>query len=406
MNGIRILEVAEHTFVPAASAVLADWGADVVKVEHVTRGDAMRGLAATGVMNFGDADAPHVLLEHSNRGKRSIGLDLSTPEGLEVLYSLAKHADVFLTNKLPKVLKSLKIEVEDIRAHNPKIIYVRGTGYGPLGPDADRGGYDILGYWCRSGLAVANTPVELTDRINSQPGPAYGDSIGAMTIAGGISAALLHRERTGEAKVVDVSLMATGMWAMGAGIALSLQMGFPFKQPPPNRSMLRNPLVSGYKTKDDRFIFLSCLQGFQYWPDMCRVIGRPELVEDERFNSHPNLTANAVAAADILDEVFASKTFEEWKALLSDFKGQWAPVQDSMEVAEDPQTIANGYIVGAENSQGKPYKLVATPVQFDGKPSQPRRAPDFNEHGDEILADLLGMDWDTIVDLKVKGVVA
>ena len=406
MNGIRILEVAEHTFVPAASAVLADWGADVVKVEHVTRGDAMRGLAATGVMNFGDADAPHVLLEHSNRGKRSIGLNLSTPEGLEVLYSLAKHADVFLTNKLPKVLKSLKIEVEDIRAHNPKIIYVRGTGYGPLGPDADRGGYDILGYWCRSGLAVANTPVELTDRINSQPGPAYGDSIGAMTIAGGISAALLHRERTGEAKVVDVSLMATGMWAMGAGIALSLQMGFPFKQPPPNRSMLRNPLVSGYKTKDDRFIFLSCLQGFQYWPDMCRVIGRPELVEDERFNSHPNLTANAVAAADILDEVFASKTFEEWKALLSDFKGQWAPVQDSMEVAEDPQTIANGYIVGAENSQGKPYKLVATPVQFDGKPSQPRRAPDFNEHGDEILADLLGMDWDTIVDLKVKGVVA
>ena len=406
MNGIRILEVAEHTFVPAASAVLADWGADVVKVEHVTRGDAMRGLMSTGVMNFGDPDAPHVLLEHSNRGKRSIALDLSTPEGLEVLYALAKHADVFLTNKLPKVLKSLKIEVEDIRKHNPKIIYVRGTGYGPLGPDADRGGYDILGYWCRSGLAVANTPAELTDRINSQPGPAYGDSIGAMTIAGGISAALLHRERTGEAKVVDVSLMATGMWAMGAGIALSLQMGFPFKQPPPNRAMLRNPLVSGYRTKDERFIFLSCLQGFQYWPDMCRVIGRPELVDDPRFNSHQNLTENAVAAAEILDEVFASKSFAEWKQILSDFKGQWAPVQDTLEVAEDPQTIANGYVVDAENSAGKAYKLVATPVQFDGKPSQPRRAPDFNEHGDEILTDLLGMDWDAIVDLKVKGVVA
>ena len=406
MNGIRILEVAEHTFVPAASAVLADWGADVVKVEHVTRGDAMRGLMATGVMNFGDPDAPHVLLEHSNRGKRSIGLDLSTEEGVEILYKLAKHADVFLTNKLPKVLKALKIEVEDIRKHNPNIIYVRGTGYGPLGPDADRGGYDILGYWCRSGLAVANTPPELVDRINAQPGPAYGDSIGAMTIAGGISAALLHRERTGEAKVVDVSLMATGMWAMGAGIALSLQMGFPFKQTPPNRSMLRNPLVGGYRTKDSRFIFFSCLQAFQYWPDMCRVLGRQELVTDERFNSHENLMQNALAAAEILDAEFAAKDFNEWKSILSDFKGQWAPVQDSLEVVQDPQTVANGYVVQSTNAQGKPYSLVATPVQFDGKPSQPRRAPEFNEHGDEILTDLLGMEWDSVVDLKVKGVVA
>src|SRR5690606_14797605 len=125
MKGVRVLEVAEHTFVPAASAVLADWGAEVIKVEHAERGDAMRGLARSGVMDL--SQGVHVLHEHSNRGKKSIGLDLAKPEGVEVLYKLAATCDVFLTNKLPVVLAKLKIDVADIRAHNPKIIYVRGT---------------------------------------------------------------------------------------------------------------------------------------------------------------------------------------------------------------------------------------------------------------------------------------
>ena len=232
MRGIRVLEVAEHTFVPAASAILADWGADVIKIEHVERGDAMRGLARTGVMPLGDGGV-HALLEHSNRGKRSLGLDLSSTEGVEVLHRLAATADVFLTNKLPSIRRRLGLDVDDIRAHNPRVIYVSGTGYGPTGPDADKGGYDILGYWCRSGLAIGATPTDLEDRLISQPAPAYGDSIGAMTIAGGIAAALLHRERTGESPTVDVSLLGTGMWAAGAAIALGAQLGIPWQHPGP-----------------------------------------------------------------------------------------------------------------------------------------------------------------------------
>jgi crotonobetainyl-CoA:carnitine CoA-transferase CaiB-like acyl-CoA transferase len=404
MSGIRVLEVAEHTFVPAASAVLADWGADAVKIEHVERGDAMRGLAKTGVMNLGDG-VVHVLLEHSNRGKRSLGLDLSTPDGQDILYQLVEKSDVFLTNKLPHVCRTLGLEVDDIRAHNPQIIYARGTGWGPRGPDADRGGYDILGYWARSGLAHGGTSKEATVPAG-QPAPAYGDSIGAMTIAGGIAAALLHRERTGEATVVDVSLLATGMWAMGAGIALSLQLGIPWEQPPAVRTDIANPLANYYKTKDDRWLFISCLQGFQYWPETCRAVGRPDLIEDPRFATAEALTTNAFEAANLLADEFAKRTLDEWRTQLADFGGQWSPILTSLESPDDPQVAANGYMARVNTKEGTAFRLVATPVQFNGEPSQPRRAPDFNEHGDEVLTETLGLDWDTVIDLKVKGVVA
>ncbi|HVN51341.1 MAG TPA: CoA transferase, partial [Acidimicrobiales bacterium] len=193
MQGVRILEVAEHTFVPAASALLADWGAEVVKIEHVERGDAMRGLASSGIAVVG-GDV-HVLLEHSNRGKQSLGLDLTSPDGLDILHRLAATCDVFLTNKLPSVRTKLKIDVDDIRAHNPDIIYVRGTGQGEHGPDADKGSYDSLAYWSRTGIAMGLKQADATS-LPPPPGPAFGDSIGAMTIAGGIMGALFHRERT------------------------------------------------------------------------------------------------------------------------------------------------------------------------------------------------------------------
>src|SRR3954471_21081287 len=219
MEGVRILEVAEHTFVPAASAVLADYGAEVIKVEHVERGDAMRGLASSGTVNFGDG--VHVLLEHSNRGKQSIGLDLTSEDGLDILYKLAATCDVFLTNKMPSVRTKLKVGVDEIRAANPDIIYVRGTGQGERGPDADKGSYDSLAFWARSGVAVGAQRPEY-DLVPVPPAPGFGDSIGAMTIAGGVMGALFHRERTGEATTVDVSLLGVGLWAMGQAMALSL----------------------------------------------------------------------------------------------------------------------------------------------------------------------------------------
>src|ERR1700742_4913707 len=176
MQGVRILEVAEHTFVPAASALMADWGAEVIKIEHVERGDAMRGLASTGVALI--PNDVHILLEHSNRGKKSLGLDLTSQDGLDILYKIAATCDIFLTNKLPSVRKKLKIGVEEIRAANPNIIYVRGTGQGERGPDADKGSYDSLAFWNRSGIAIGTARPEYGNLLPPPAGPGFGDSIG------------------------------------------------------------------------------------------------------------------------------------------------------------------------------------------------------------------------------------
>jgi crotonobetainyl-CoA:carnitine CoA-transferase CaiB-like acyl-CoA transferase len=401
MKGIRILEVAEHTFVPAASAVLSDWGAEVIKVEHAERGDAMRGLGRTGVMDL--SKGVHVLNEHSNRGKRSIGIDLTKPEGLEVLYKLAESSDVFLTNKLPVVLQKLKIDIADIRARNPKIIYVRGTAFGPKGPDSVRGGYDMTAFWCRAGSAASCTPKGVPFVV-PQPGPAYGDSMGGMTIAGGIAGALFKRERTGEPSVVDVSLLAAGSWAMSAGIALSLQWNTPWAMPAGGAGLPGNPLVGIYQTSDERWVSVVMLQGFHYWPDFCEHIGRPELVDDERFNSVEKLNENGAAARDIVSEVFKTATLAEWTQRLATLKGQWAPVQHTLEVAADPQVAANGYIARTATREGVEFDLVASPVQFDEKPTATNRAPEFNEHGDAILEEL-GYDWDAIIAMKTAGAV-
>jgi crotonobetainyl-CoA:carnitine CoA-transferase CaiB-like acyl-CoA transferase len=400
MQGVRILEVAEHTYVPAASALLADWGAEVIKVEPVERGDAMRGLASTGVVAV-PTDV-HALLEHSNRGKRSIALDLSSADGLDVLYRLASHADVFLTNKLPRTRRKLKIDLDDIRAYNPRIIYVRGTGQGERGPDADKGSYDSLAFWCRAGAALGGKPPD-QERVPAPPAPGFGDSIGAMTIAGGIMGALFHRERTGEATTVDVSLLGTGMWAMGQGIALSLLLDKSLAAPPAGFRRA-NPLVGNYQTEDGRHISLCCLQAGKYWPGLCQVIGRPELASDPRFADHASLMTNGSEAGAILREVFAQRSLAHWRQDLADFDGQWAVVQDSLEVAADPQSTANGYVQDCKTAGGVPFRLVAAPVQYDEHPATPGRAPEFNEHGDDILGEL-GIDWDTIVDLKVRGVV-
>jgi crotonobetainyl-CoA:carnitine CoA-transferase CaiB-like acyl-CoA transferase len=401
LQGIRILEVAEHTFVPAASALCSDWGADVIKIEHVERGDAMRGLASTGV-----AQVPtdvHALLEHSNRGKRSLGLDLTSDDGLDILYRLAATSDVFLTNKLPSVRTKLRIDVDDIRAANPQIVYVRGTGQGERGPDADKGSYDSLAFWARAGVALGAKRPEY-DLVPIPPAPGFGDSIGGMTIAGGIMGALLHRERTGEATVVDVSLLGTGMWAMGQAIALSLVLGTPWAAPPES-ALGRNPLSRNYTTSDGRLVTLTCLQAGKYWAPLCELIDRPELITDSRFADHASLLANSTDATAILADVFASATLDEWRERLQPFTGQWAVVQDTLEAAADPHTVANGYVQDCETAAGVPFKLVAAPVQFDEEPATPGRAPEFSEHGDAILTEL-GLDWDTIVDLKVRMVVA
>src|SRR6201996_6327303 len=225
MQGVRVLEVAQFTFVPAAGAVLADWGADVIKVEHAVTGDQQRGFRA-GLGGVAEGSF-HPIMEHPNRGKRSIGLALDTPGGYQVLMDLLHDADVFLINFLPAARRRLRLEVEDIRKANPRIIYVRGSGHGQRGPEAEKGGYDQPSFWCRSGAAWSATPSD-SPRPIGMPAGGYGDSIGGMTIAGGIAGALFGRERTGEPAVVDVSLLGVGVWAMALNVTNSMLTGEPF----------------------------------------------------------------------------------------------------------------------------------------------------------------------------------
>src|SRR5208283_406475 len=248
MEGFRVLELAQFTFVPAAGAILADWGADVLKIEHPVRGDTQRGFLNMGGIQV-NPDR-HPLMEHPNRGKRSVGIDVSTPGGREVLYELAKTSDVFLTNYMPAQRQKNKFDVEHIRAVNPNIVYARGTAYGDKGPERDVGGYDGTAFWTRSGIGYALTPEELGAPL-PQGIPAFGDSIGGMFIAGGISAALLHRERTGEAVELDISLLSAAWWASGALISQAMEKGVITRNAmPTSGGGTRNPFNGNFRTSD------------------------------------------------------------------------------------------------------------------------------------------------------------
>jgi crotonobetainyl-CoA:carnitine CoA-transferase CaiB-like acyl-CoA transferase len=400
MEGIRVLEVAQFTFVPAAGAVLADWGADVIKVEHAEHGDAQRGLSRLMGMPVGDSFAP--LMEHPNRGKRSIGLALEKPGARAVLGELIRTSDVFLTNFLPSARARLGIELDDVRKINPGIIYVRGSGFGSQGPEADRGGYDSSAFWARGGSALGTTPADY-DGLCPMPAGAYGDSIGGMTIAGGIAGALFARERTGEPSVVDVSLLGVGAWANALSVGFALLAGGPLPRRT-SKTAPTNPVVGNYQTADDRWLVLAMLQPGRYWPEFCRVIEREDLITDDRFADTERLMENAAAAAAIIADVIAAHTLAEWTARFAGMEGQWAIAQDAWEVGQDPALRANGLIAEMTDADGVRRELVANPVQFDEVPASISRAPQFAEHTDEILAEL-GMSDEKLIELKLAGAV-
>ena len=401
MEGVRVVEVAQFTYVPAAGAVLADWGAEVVKVEHAVTGDAQRGFTHLGPVAAGGSFAP--LMEHPNRGKRSIGLALEQSEAREVLYDIVRRSDVFVTNFLPDARARLAIDVDDIRRVNPDIIYVRGTALGARGPEADKGGYDQPTFWCRAGSAAGITAPEL-DGMLGMPGPAYGDSIGGITIAGGISAALFARERTGETSVVDVSLLSAGAWANALAIDLSLRSGAPWRGRPPESGggAVRNPLVGFFRTEDGRYLNLNMMQPGRYWADFCKHIDRPDLISDPRFATAQELTRQAEVAAALIADVIASRPFAEWIERFRTLEGQWAPIQDSVEAGQDVQLRANGYIAQVVDVDGNVAELVTAPVQFDEAPATPIRGPKFAEHTEEILKEL-GRSDEAILALRLAG---
>jgi crotonobetainyl-CoA:carnitine CoA-transferase CaiB-like acyl-CoA transferase len=399
MQGVRVLEVAAWTYVPSAGAVLAEWGADVLKIEHPEYGDPQRGLVTSGLVQA--TSTVNTMVELPNRGKRSVAVDLGRPEGRQVLLDLAATSDVFLTNFLPSARSKLGIELEDLRAANPDIIYVRGSGHGQRGPERDRGGFDGSTFWARSIADISTGPDDVWPA--RQPGPAFGDLIGGMTIAGGIAAALFHRERTGRATVVDNSLMSNAMWATGATLLGAGVNGF-YNPPMPDRYDLPNPVVNTYRTADARFLSLIFLQSDRYWSEFVIKSGRSDLATDERFDSAAARYRNRRACVEELEALFASKTFEEWRAVLADIEGVWAPVLRANEVLDDPQVRANGYLREITLEDGTSFEIVAGPLQFDEQPPELTRAPDHGEHTDEVLLEL-GYNMERIIELKVGGAI-
>ena len=404
MEGIRVLEVAQYTFVPVAGAVLADWGADVIKVEHPVRGDAQRGFLRMG--GFPIPPERNTIMEHPNRGKRSIGVDISTQEGQELIYRIAKTADVFLTNYLPDARQKLKIALEHIRAANPNIIYARGSAYGDKGPDRNRGGFDSTAFWIHSGIAHALTPQEYDVPLTQGIG-GLGDSIGGMNLAGGIAAALFHRSQTGEAIEVDVSLLSSAWWITGQVLDTYVESGQQMRVSIPQAGgSAYSPFLGHYRTSDDRIISLFILVPGPYIRDTFTHLGIPEMAEDPRFSDAKALMANSAAAGEIIAEAFSRQSFDYWRQHLKTMKGQWAAVQSLIDLGSDEQALANDMFFDVERIDGQgTLKIARGPVQFNHQPVQSCRSPQAAEHTEAILLDL-GLEWERIESLKAAGTIA
>ena len=400
LDGIRIIEVASWMFVPSGGTVLVDWGADVIKIEHPVTGDPQRGLITSGLLPGGPGGV-NFMIEQPNRGKRSVAIDIAHPDGHETLMKLVETADVFLTNYLPPVRRKLKIDVDDIRARNPDIIFARGSGQGPKGPDAEKGGYDGASFWARGGVGA--TMPERDGWPPGQPTPAFGDVMGGLATAGAIAAALLKRERTGETSVVDVSLLATAMWQISPMVIASKLFGFS-RLPSGDRTKSPNPGVGNYKTADGRFISLILLQSDKHWSDFVARLGIPDMATDERFCDSAARAKNGGECIARLDAAFGSHPLSYWKEALADFDGVWSAFQTLDELYEDPQVVANGYLPTMTAGNGQEVQLVASPAQFDEVAVEVSRAPEHGEHTELVLIEA-GFDWDQLAALKESGAI-
>ena len=395
LDGVRVLEVAQWWFVPSAGAVLADWGAEVIKIEDPETGDPQRGLVTSGLVPQGGFN---FMWEQPNRGKKSVAIDLRSDGGRELLYRIAAASDVFLTSFLPEARRRLRIDVADLRAVNPRIIYARGSGQGARGPEAERGGYDGASFWARGGIAAALTADPTGPPVGQRP--AFGDGIGGMTIAGGIAAALFRRERTGEPSVLDISLLATAMWTLAPDITMAKALAaLAGRMPRFERRLSPNPIVNAYATRDRRWIMLIMLQSDRDWPDLCRHLGRPELADDPRFRDAAARFEHRGECVDVLDAIFAGRTLEEWKRALATTRGVWAAVQRPLELYDDPQVQANGYLPEVELGDGSRCQLVASPVHFDEEAPRLAAAPECGQDTEQVLLGL-GIEWDEIAAYK------
>jgi crotonobetainyl-CoA:carnitine CoA-transferase CaiB-like acyl-CoA transferase len=393
MEGVKVVEVGMWVAGPAGAGILGDWGADVVKIEPPD-GDPFRALLS------GIVDGVSPPFELDNRNKRSVGLNLSVPEGREIAAALVDDADVFVTNARPSALARAGLDWDTVSARNPRLVYAHVTGYGLRGDDADRAAYDVGAFWSRAGVAASLTPDG--QALPYQRG-GMGDHMAGMAAAGAVSAALFARERTGEGQLVSTSLLRIGMYMLGWDVNMSLRLGAPTM--PMTVVAPPNPLISAYEAGDGRRFWMLGLQGDRHWPDVIRAVDRPEWADDERFADLMARFANSAELVRELNAVFATKPMDEWARIFDREDVWWAPVQHAHELVDDPVARAAGGFVSVPVEGGEPVDMVASPIDFAGTPWSARSMPpEFAQHTEEVLLEL-GHDWDRIIELKELGAI-
>lgn len=394
LAGINVVEMGVWVAGPSCAAILADWGADVVKIEP-PEGDPFRGLFASLL------DVPaNPPFELDNRGKRSIALNLDNGEGRAIAHRLIDGADVFVSNMRPRVLAKFGFSYTACAARNPRLIYCQVNGYGVEGDDANRAAYDVGAFWSRGGVAASLMPGHAGEPPQQRGG--MGDHMTGANAAGAISAALFNRERTGQGQMVAVSLLRVGAYMMGWD--LNTQLRFGTLAPPYDRRHAPNPLINSFQDRDGRWFWLLLLQGDRHWPDLLAALGARHLGDDPRFADIKSRLENSEAVVAALDAVLRTKSLAEWGPVFDAHNVWFAPVQTLTELAADPVAEAAGCFVRMDAPEG-PVRQVATPATFYGTPVEPHAwAPELGQQTEEVLLEL-GYDWDRIASLKEEGAI-
>jgi crotonobetainyl-CoA:carnitine CoA-transferase CaiB-like acyl-CoA transferase len=399
LEGIRVIDCSEAGLAPVCCRILADMGAEVIKIERTDGGDQTRGiLKISGNVPVYDIN---YVFEFYNLNKKGITLDLKQKEGRDILHQLVAKADVFVCNFRPHALESLDLTYEKISAINPTIIYTHLSGYGLHGPEQDTGAYDFVGFWARSGVmaSLGEPGTPLAFQV-----PGFGDNTTGMYAACAIMMALFHRERTGEGQEVCVSLLGGGIWSMG--IVLSSVLATGLEYPRVSRKVQSNPIFNSYECADGKWIQLACIQGDRYWDGVCEALDIGDLQDDPRFDTHEKRMEHNLELIPVLEKVFKSRTQAEWAERLRREDIVWTVVKTPAEVAADATPWADHYFQEIDHPAGKKLKVIGLPWQFSKTPPTIRRtAPELGQDTEEVLTGLLGYSWEEIGVLKDKGAI-
>ena len=402
LKGMRVLDWTVWQFGPVSTSMMGDMGADVIKIESLI-GDAGRHVAWATSLDPAMDEGRNAYFEAANRNKRSLAVDLKAPDGREIVYRLVESADVFVQNFRKGVAERLGMGYETLSEINPMLVYGSGTGYGPEGPDAREPSFDACGQ-ARGGLMVAATPpnAESPTLVSN----AVSDQIGAILLCLGVLAALVARDRQGTGQSVDASHLGANMWLQGQAITMSLLAG---GDPPApyNRKNPRNPLTNQYRCRDGTWIMLSHLQPDRQWGPFASVMGISDLIDDPRFRDMEARDEHAAELVEVLDRLFATRTYDEWDRKFregGDFI--YAKVQSIDQLQDDPQVVTNGYITTYDHPSLGSIKVCNHPNIYGKTPAGIQRgAPQHGEHTEQILVEELGYTWDDIGELQAKGVI-